>query len=209
MAKVLEKTERRLGEKLSIKGERCLGPKCALARRAYPPGAHGKKVSRGRRNRSEFGTLLREKQKIRYTYGLDDREVERYSSEAASKQGVYAANLITLLETRLDNTVYRLGFVESRRAARQLVTHGHVAVNGKTVSAPSFRVKRGDSITLKERAIAILLAANLELRIKNYTTPQWLLLDKNAKAGTVKQIPQAEDAGLPFDITKIKEYYSR
>lgn len=209
MQMLKEKIERRLGEKLGLKGERCLGPKCAMVRRAYPPGAHGKKKGGRRRAGSEFGTLLKEKQKVRYSYGLDDKEIERYSNKAASKPGIYGANLVQMLETRLDNAVFRLGFVDSRRAARQLVCHGHVTVNGKTINVPSYTVKKGEVIALKEWTLGSGLAGNIELRMKKHEAPQWLVLDKNKKAGTVQRLPEPDDTGFTFDITKIKEFYSR
>ncbi len=210
MARVLEKVERRLGEKLLLKGTRCLGPKCATVRRAYAPGAHGKKKGgRRRRGGSEFGALLSEKQKVRYLYGLDDREVERYSKKAASMSGVFSSNFLELLETRLDNTLFRLGLTESRRIARQVVGHRHVTVNGKTVNIPSYRVRKGDVIALKERIVASPLFSELDARLKNYVPPAWLNLNPSQKKGEVVKMPEAEDAAITVDVTKVKEFYSR
>lgn len=208
MARVLEKVERRLGEKLFLKGYRCLGPKCAHIRRGYAPGVHGKKRGR-KRGVSEYGELLREKQKVRYLYGLDDRDIARYAKLAASKAGVFSSNLLKFLESRLDNTVFRLGFTESRRIARQVVNHGHVVVGGKTVSIPSYQVKKGDTVALKEKIMASPLLSELEIRIKKYEPPQWLGLDREKKIGTVLRSPEADDAGVIADVTKIKEFYSR
>ena len=211
MSRVLEKVERRLGEKLFLKGHRCLGPKCAYIRRGYPPGLHGKKKSGGRHRRglSEYGELLREKQKIRYLYGLGDKDIARYSKKAASTSGVFSSNLLRMLESRLDNAVFRLGFTESRRIARQVVNHGHVLVNSKMVSIPSFQIKRGDTIALKEKILSSPLFSELEIKIKKYEAPQWLELDRTNKAGKVTRLPEADDAGVSADVTKIKEFYSR
>lgn len=211
MQRILEKTERRLGEKLMLKGERCVGPKCAMVRRAYPPGVHGKKSKGGRRRGalSEYGTLFREKQKIRFLYGLDDKKVEGYSKKAADKSGLFSSNFLQLLESRLDNAIFRLGFAGSRRIAKQLVSHGHVTVNGKTVTISSYAVRKGEVIALKEKILSSPLFTELETRLKKYEPPKWLELDRQKKAGTVKSMPEAEDAGMTFDVTKIKEFYSR
>lgn len=208
MPRLLEKIERRLGEKLFFKGERCVGPKCAATRRAYPPGAHGKKRTR-KRGLSEFGQLMREKQKVRYLYGLDDRDVERYSKEAASSLGVYSVYFLQMLERRLDNVVFRLGLADSRRIARALVNHGHVMVNGKRVDIPSYRVRKGDSITLKENIWSTPLFAHFEMKIKKHQTPAWLMFDYATKVGTVVGMPGDGDQEIIFDATKIKEFYSR
>lgn len=208
MPRILEKVERRLGEKLLLKGSRCIGPKCAAVRRAYPPGFHGKRSER-RRSGSEFGQLLREKQKLRYLYGLDDREIKRYSKEAVSKRGVFTANLIAALERRLDNVVFRLGFAESRRIARQAVSHGHITVNGKMVTIPSYLVRKGDAAAIKESSLPSGHFADLEARLKKFEPPRWLHLDKNKKTGTVAEIPDVSDMALAVDVTKVKEYYSR
>lgn len=206
MTKVLEKVERRLGEKLFIKGERCLGPKCALVRRAFAPGAHGKAR---RREPSEFGRLLREKQKIRYIYGLDDKDVKKYISIADSQKGTFAANVLKMLERRLDNVVFRLGFGDSRRMGRQAISHGHVTVNGKTVSIPSYQVKKGSVIALKERALKGGFFKGIDDRLRSFEPPRWLSLDKAKKSGSVTADPEADDVQTPVDITKIKEFYSR
>ena len=210
MPRILEKVERRLGEKLFLKGERCLGPKCAMVRRAYPPGAHHKaKGSSRRRALSEYNTLLREKQKVRFLYGLDDKDVRKYNKKAASKPGIFSSNFLQILETRLDNVVFRLGLAESRRIARQLISHGHVKVNDRRVNAPSFLVKKGEVISLKEKILSSPLFTNLGTRLKKYEAPKWLELDKEKKSGKVLHLPSEEDAGVTADITKIKEFYSR
>ena len=206
MPQVLEKVERRLGEKLLLKGSRCVGPKCAQVRRSYPPGVHGKKRKRGS---SEYGTLLREKQKIRYVYGLDDKDIKRYSMEAAGKPGVFSSRFLESLERRLDNVVFRLGFAESRRIARHLVGYGHVAVNGKTLNIPSYRVKVGDSVALKERTLKKGILPDLDASLKKVEPPAWLAIDKEKKIGKVLALPDAGAVETVTDVTKIKEFYSR
>lgn len=208
MHKILEKVERRLGEKLLLKGSRCVGPKCASVRRAYPPGVHGKRAGR-RRAGSEFGHLLREKQKIRFLYGLDDKEIKRYSREAVFGRGVFAARFIALLESRLDNVVFRLGFSESRRIARQAVSHGHINLNGKTVTIPSVLVRKGNFVAIKESSLSSGHFADLEARLKKYEPPRWANLDKNKKIGTITETPGAEGIAIGADISKVKEFYSR
>ncbi|MDP3710154.1 MAG: 30S ribosomal protein S4 [bacterium] len=206
MAKILEKTERRLGEKLFIKGARCAGPKCALVRKSNPPGIHGKKRRRGL---SEYGQLLKEKQKVRFLYGLDDKDIARYSREAVQKSGLFSDVLITSLESRLDNVVYRLGFAESRRQSRQLVGHGHVTVNGRTLSIPSYQLKKNDQISLKDRSLSGPIFENLTEKLKKYEPPKWLGLDKDKKVGTVMGKPELDSMEISADIMKIKEFYSR
>lgn len=209
MPKILEKVERRLGEKLFLKGEHCAGPKCAAIRRGYPPGAHGKKRG-SKRAGSEYGQMLREKQKVRFFYGLDDKEVERYSKEAAKRRrGLFSMELMRLLETRLDNAVFRLGFAESRRSARMMVSHGHITVNGRVLNIPSYHVKKGEEIAVKEISLASSLFGELETRLKKIETPRWLNLDKSKKSGKVISLPEAEDRKETFELAKVKEFYSR
>lgn len=210
MAQVLEKVERRLGEKLFIKGDRCVGPKCASVRRAYPPGAHGKKKRGGRGGGSEYGQLLRGKQKVRYLYNLDDKDIKRYATKAAQKVGIFSSNFFTMLEERLDNVVFRLGLVTSRRAARHAVKYGHILINGKIVNIPSYQVKKGETVTIKETSLPSGLFTNLDIRIKKYESPVWLTLDRNKKSGLVAGRPDAnEGIASGIDFTKIKEFYSR
>ena len=206
MPRILEKKERALGEKLFLKGERCAGAKCVMVRRNYPPGAHGK---RKRRASSEFGTLLREKQKVRFLYGVDDATVRRYSKEAAFAKGVFSSNFWRILESRLDNVVFRLCFSVSRRAAQQAINHGHVLVNEKTVTISSFRVAPGDVISLKERTARLGLFQDLGSKLARQQTPQWLLIDPEKKTGKIAKAPDVEDLETMFDATKIKEFYSR
>lgn len=208
MPTVLEKVERRLGEKLLLKGERCVGPKCALTRRSYPPGAQGKRRRR-RRGLSEYGTLLREKQKIRYLYGLDDKGVKRYVRKAEARPGVFSSNFLRLLESRLDNTVFRLGFAPSRRVARHLVSYGHISVNERTVRIPSYEVRRGDVVAIKERSRSSGLFVDLEVLLKRAEPPQWLERNPAERRGTVRDVPSLAESEMSVDVAKVKEFYSR
>jgi len=206
MPRTLEKRERSLGEKLFLKGDRCSGAKCVMVRRNYPPGIHGK---RKRRAGSEYGTLLTEKQKVRFTYGVDDATIRRYSKEATLKKGVFSSNFWRILESRLDNVVFRLGFSVSRRAAQQVIVHGHICIHGKAVTIPSYRVRAGEVISVKERALAGGSFSDLENRLKKHQAPLWLELDSSKKTGTVLRAPEVEELETIFDVTKIKELYSR
>lgn len=213
MPRILEKVERRLGEKLFLKGDRCVGPKCAMVRRAYPPGIHGKKRGgrgRGRgRDGSEFGTLLGEKQKVRFFYGLDDTHIKRYVGEASRQTGIFGDNLIRALERRLDTIVWRLGFTPSRRGARQAIVHGHITINGRIIAAPSYMVKTGDAICIAERARRGGVFQSLADRLRPVQPPSHLSLDKERACGTLVKTPEAGELGLTFDIAKVKEFYSR
>lgn len=207
MMKILEKIERRIGEKLFLKGARCNGPKCAAVRRNYPPGMKRKKG--GNRGLSEYGQLFREKQKIRYWYGLDDRTVEGYSKVAASHRGAFSANFVDLVERRLDNAVFRLGFTEGRRIARQAVGHGHITVNGKSVTIPSYQLKKGDVVGIKTKSLASGHFANLELRLKRYEAPRWFSLDREKKEGKLIARPEVLEGEIGANFTAVKEFYAR
>lgn len=202
-----EKIERRLGERLFLKGDRCLGPKCAVVRRNYPPGIQGTK--RRRKDSSEYGALSREKQKVRYFYGIDNKDIKRYTESALKKRGVFSFHILQMLERRLDNVVFRLGFAASRRQARQMVGHGLVKVGAKIVRTPSYQVAKGEVISLKEGAAKSALVTAAEQRIKKYESPQWLQIDKVKRTGTVLRIPEEGDVEIIFDASKIKEFYSR
>src|SRR3989344_4718411 len=199
--RILEKVERRLGEKLFLKAERCVGPKCAFTRRSFPPGVQGKKRRRGF---SEFGELLREKQRVRFLYGLDDKDVKRYTKQAESAAGVFSSNFWLVLESRLDNIVFRLGFVPSRRVARQTVSHGHILLNGKTVNIPSIQLRKGDVVSIKENSLRSPLFADLESHLKKIETPPWLSLDKNGKSGKVVAPPEVANLEIDINVMKVK-----
>lgn len=195
---------RREGMKLFLKGDRCYTGKCAVDRRAYAPGQHGQ----SRKKPTEYGIQLREKQKARRIYGVLEGQFRRYFVEAARQKGMTGENLLRLLERRLDNVVFQLGFATSRPEARQLVRHGHFTVNGKRVDIPSYLIRVGEVIAVREesknspRIKGIL--SNLDR-----TPPAWLSLDANAAAGTVVRFPSREDIQLPIQEHLIVEKYSR
>lgn len=197
---------RREGEKLFLKGEKCYTDKCPVDRRAYPPGQHGQ----GRRQRiSEYGLQLRAKQKLRRIYGVMERQFRRYYDEAVRQKGVTGERLLVILESRLDNIVYRLGFAPSRPAARQLVMHGHFLVNGKKVNIPSYLVKEGDTITVRERSRNLPVIKESVEAAKSRGVPEWLELDAEALSGTVKALPTRDQIDVPVEEQLIVEYYSR
>ena len=195
---------RREGAKLFLKGDRCFGAKCAIVKRPTPPGQHG--VSR--KKQSQYGIQLREKQKARRAYGLLEGQFRGYFQQASRMKGVTGENLLTLLERRLDNVVYRLGMGDSRAHARQLVTHGHIRVNGKKVNIPSFRVKLNDEITVRSGSQSM---ENLkQLREEgNRMVPKWLSLDHENLVGKVIAMPQRDDIDLTIEEHQIVELYSR
>ncbi len=196
---------RREGAKLFLKGDRCFSEKCALERRAYPPGMHGQ----GRVRFSDYGVQLREKQKVKRMYGLLEKQFRQTFDSAASLKGRSGENLLILLERRLDNVVFRLGYATSRAEARQLVKHGHFLVNGKKVKTPSIRVKPGWTIGLRESSKKVeRISAALDA-LEGRAVPQWLEVDQEAMQGTIKQMPVREDITLPIDEQLIVELYSR
>lgn len=197
---------RRRGEKLFLKEERCFTPKCAMVKRAYPPGIHGKKR---RRVISEYGAQLAEKQKICFVYGIREKQLKRYLREASKEKGVIGDNLLKKLEIRLDNVVFRLGFAGSRKKARQIVSHGHVIVNTRKVNIPSFHVKPKDIIKIKKSSSVRPLFEELKNKLKKYKTPSWLSLNKDILEGEILSWPKREDINIPADIQMIIEFYSR
>jgi small subunit ribosomal protein S4 len=196
---------RRDGVKLFLKGERCYTSKCAIERRKYPPGQHGQR----QRKLAEYGVQLREKQKLKRIYRLLERQFSNYFKEAVRRKGVTGEILLQLLELRLDNAVYRMGFGLSRRQARQLVNHGHFLVNGKKVNIPSYQLRPGDSIAVAEKskkAGAIVEALN---STGGRRTPAWLTLDVNAMAGQVLSAPTRDQIDTQVNEALIVEFYSR
>ncbi len=197
---------RREGQKLHLKGDRCYTGKCALDRRpAQAPGQHGK----GRKKMSEYGLQLREKQKARRYYGVLESQFAKYFDMAVTRKGVTGENLLQILESRLDNVVYRLGFAMSRAEARQLVSHRHFTVNGKSVNIPSYLLKAGDVVALKEKSrssdkFKSVLEAN-----GSRVPPKWLDLDRNAFQAKVVNLPAREDIDLPIEEHLIVELYSK
>ena len=196
---------RREGTKLFLKGDRCFSEKCSIDRRAYPPGQHGQ----ARPRFSDYGMQLREKQKVKRMYGLLEKQFERTMTQASRMKGRTGENLLSLLERRLDNVVFRLGFATSRAEARQLVLHGHFQVNGRKAAIPSMLVKPGMLVVLREgsRQIARIVGA-LET-LERRSVPSWLEIDKDNFAGVVKAMPVREEITLPIQEQLIVELYSR
>lgn len=196
---------RREGEKLFLKGQRCLSERCSFSRRSYAPGEHGQ----GRKKVSEYGSQLREKQKLRRIYGILEAQFARYFSEAERKKGITGEILLQILETRLDNVVYRLRLASSRREARQLVRHGFFLVNGRKVNIPSYQVKPGEVIQLKEGAINSPLLKSIIETNNGQNIPEWLDLDTNSWSARVLAIPSREQIDVPVQEHLIVELYSR
>jgi small subunit ribosomal protein S4 len=201
----VERIERRLGVSLELKGERRLAGKSALDRRPYAPGQHGQR----RAKISEYGQQLREKQKIKYYYGVLEKQFRRFFKEANRQEGNTGENLIRLLERRLDNVVYRMGFASTRRFARQLVTHGHILVNGKKVTIPSYLVKEGDRIEIKEKSKNNpQIQRSLELTNQTGIAP-WVDVDKEKMVGVFTRIPERSEVNIPVDERLVVELYSK
>ncbi len=196
---------RRAGVKLFLKGERCYAPKCAVERRNAPPGPRAQR----RRRISDRGAQLREKQKARFAYGMMEGQFRTVFAKAERQTGITGENLVKLLELRLDNVVYRLGFTDSRKEARQLVRHGHITMNGVKTDIPSAIAKPGDTIAWKESSKKTKYYEAATQKIESKTTPNWLSLDKQSMAGKVLTIPERVDIDTQFDEKKIVEYYSR
>jgi len=192
--------------KLFLKGMKCHSPKCPIERRGFPPGQHGQRRIR----LSDYGIQLREKQKVKRMYGVLERQFRRYFVTAQKAKGITGAMLLEMLERRLDNVVYRLGFSTSRHEGRQLVRHGAVTVNGRAVDIPSFAVKVGDVVQVVggENGQAALAKANLE-RTKDRPVPAWLQVDGKQLQGIIIRMPQKEDIGLPLQEQLIVELYSK
>ena len=196
---------RRGGCKLFLKGDRCFTGKCAFDRRPLAPGQHG----RARKKVSEYATQLREKQKTRRTYGLLERQFHSYFTKADMQKGVTGTNLLVLLECRLDNVVYRLGFANSRNQARQLVRHGLFTLNGHKVNIPSIQLRVGDSVEIPEKNRQVKIFADAQETIGRRGTPNWLEADYDAFKGTVKAMPQREDIRTEVNEQLIVELYSK
>ncbi len=194
---------RREGQKLFLKGERCYCAKCALEKRNYAPGQHGQ----NRKKMSDYGLQLREKQKAKRFYGLQETQFRNLFDKAARKKGITGENLLILLESRLDNVVFRLGFASSRKEARQLVTHGHFTVNGKKVDIPSYEVKAGDVIKIKEKSTNS--PKFKEIKDMSISVPSWVSVDVEKLEGKVLALPKREDIDTPIAEHLIVELYSK
>ncbi len=196
---------RREGIKLFLKGERCYTDKCAIERRSYPPGQHGQ----GRSKSTEYSLQLREKQKLKRIYGVLERQFRRVFTLAERRRGITGENLLLLLESRLDNMIYRMGFAPSRSEARQLVRHGHFLVNHRRVTIPSYLVKPGDEIQVRESSRKVVrIQESLELAQRR-GVPEWLEVNKDAFAGRVRALPTRAELTLPINEQLIVELYSK
>jgi small subunit ribosomal protein S4 len=196
---------RREGMKLYLKGERCYTDKCAIERRNYPPGQHGQ----ARTKFSEYSIQLREKQKLRRIYGVFERQFRRYFEAAERSRGVTGEALLVLLERRLDNIVYRIGFANSRSEGRQFVRHGHVQVNGRKLNVPSALVKPGDVVTVREKSRSSIRITDALEASQRRGVPDWLEVDRTSFTGRVKALPQRADLTLPINEKLIVELYSK
>jgi small subunit ribosomal protein S4 len=194
---------RREGQKLFLKGERCYGGKCALEKRNYAPGQHGQ----ARKKMSDYGLQLREKQKAKRFYGMQEKQFRNLFAKAAKRAGKTGDNLLILLETRLDNCVYRLGFASSRKEARQLVVHGHFTVNGKKACAPAMELKAGDVIAVKEKSTNS--PKFKEIKEMSITVPAWMAVDVDKLEGKVVAMPTREEIDTPVAEHLIVELYSK
>ncbi|MBN2283956.1 MAG: 30S ribosomal protein S4 [Deltaproteobacteria bacterium] len=193
------------GVKLFLKGDRCYSDKCAFERRGYAPGEHGQM----RRKKSDYGVQLREKQKLRRMYGLLEKQFAGYFVRADRQKGVTGSNLLLLLERRLDNMVYRMGFASSRNEARQLVRHSHFLVNGRKVNIPSYIVNVGDTIQVKEKSRTMGCIIEAMDTVARRGVPEWLELNKDAFTGTVKALPTREELTMPIQEQLVVEFYSK
>ncbi len=196
---------RRENSKLYLKGDRCYSDKCAFERRSYPPGQHGQ----GRSKFSSYGVQLREKQKVKRMYGLVEKQFRNFFAKAERQKGITGTNLLILLERRLDNMVYRLGFANSRNEARQLVQHNHFNVNGRKVSIPSSLVKIGDVIELREKSRKSAKINDSLEGVARRGIPSWLELDKEHYRGRILALPSREDLTMPIKEQLIVELYSK
>ncbi|MBI4159745.1 30S ribosomal protein S4 [Candidatus Wolfebacteria bacterium] len=199
-----EKKERSLGIRLGLKAHRCNSPKCVMIRRPYRPGEHGKAR---RRAPSEFGSQLSEKQKLMTTYILRDRALEKIFIKALRASGAVGDTVLAFLERRLDNVVFRLGLAPSRIVARQVIGHGHIFVNGKKVTVPSYETKVGDVISIRPLSINLLPFRDLRDTLKKYEPPVWFSFDIENLSGKVLSLPR--DIEQPFDINLVVDYYSK
>lgn len=198
---------RREGLKLFFKGDRCYTEKCAFERRGYAPGEHGQ--TRARKKRSDYGGQLREKQRLKRMYGLLEKQFKGYFERADRMRGITGTNLLMLLELRLDNVVYRLGFAPSRNEARQLVRHNHFLVNGKKVNIPSYKVRKDDVVELKEKSRKVLPILDSLGTVARRGIPGWLELDKDNFKGVLKAVPTREDITMPVQEQLVVELYSK
>ncbi len=200
---------RREGEKLFLKGERCFSPKCSFDKRDYAPGQHGRNMSRRKKRESDYGRQLRAKQRARRVYGVLERQFSRYYKVALQRRGLTGLNLLQILESRLDNVVYRLGFASSRAEARLMVTHGHFVVNGRRTDIPSMLLKEGDELLVREGSRKLPYFKNLGEIVEKRNVPAWLERDAKTLAGKVQRLPERSEIDGSLNEQLIVEYYSR
>jgi len=200
---------RREGEKLFLKGERCFTPKCSFERRGYPPGIHGKGFQYRRRRESDYNRQLRAKQKARRTYGILERQFRRYYDVSLKRRGLTGVNLLQILESRLDNVVFRLGFAANRAQARLLVTHGHFDVNGRRTDVPSMLITPGDEIAVREGSRKRTFFKDLPPIAEERNIPEWVSRDVKALKGTVIRLPERAEIDGNLNEQLIVEYYKR
>jgi len=199
---------RREGAKLYLKGERCYSDKCAMNRRGYPPGEHGQKV-RFRRKESDYAQQLREKQRTKRTYGVFERQFRRYYREALRRSGQTGANLLTILESRLDNVVYRLGLADSRPQARQLVRHGHIMLNGRKTNIPSALLRPGDEVSVRSESRRLAYFKERAEILEEKPVSEWLSRDTLTLSGKVMSLPARQEIDLDVKEQLVVEFYSR
>ena len=200
---------RREGAKLYLKGDKCYTEKCPFEARAFPPGQHGREAGFRKRTATNYTIQLREKQKVRRIYGVLERQFRRYFREAQRRPGLTGENLLVLLETRLDNIVYRLGFADSRSQARQLVEHGHFTVNGRKVTIPSYVVRIGDAIAVRPESRRRPYFKDRRELLGKRNVPSWLVLDEELLGGRVLALPTRQEIDVPVQEQLIVEFYSR
>ncbi len=211
MARTVEsvcKLCRREGEKLFLKGDRCFSPKCSFERRPYPPGLHGRQAQFSRKE-SDFGLQLREKQKVRRVYGVFERQFRRYFQMAIRQKGMTGENMLIILESRLDNVVYRLGLASSRAHARQLISHGHFDINGRKTNVPSYLVSVGDTIVVRENSKKKAHFKELAKELDGGRVPSWLSLDTTNLSGQMVDMPTRDQIDVSLNEQLLVEFYSR
>jgi small subunit ribosomal protein S4 len=199
---------RREGEKLFLKGERCFSPKCSFERRSYPPGVHGRQAQ-FRRKESDYGLQLREKQKVRRLYGVFERQFRRYFQQAQRQKGMTGENMLVILESRLDNIVYRLGIASSRAQARQLISHGHFEINGRKTNISSALVSVGDTIAVRDNSKKKTHFKELAKELDESRVPGWLSLDTRKLSGKVLSLPTRDQIDVTLNEQLLVEFYSR
>ncbi|HOM33249.1 MAG TPA: 30S ribosomal protein S4 [Candidatus Paceibacterota bacterium] len=197
---------RRAGEKLFLKGERCYGIKCALLRKPYAPGMHKKRKTK---NTSEYGRQLEEVRKVKVTYGVNEAQMKKYFNESAKSKASTSDEFFKKLELRLDNIIFRLGFASSRREARQMVSHGHILVNGKKIDVPAYKLKKGDIITIRSQSLEKSAFKDLSKKLKKVQLPDYLTLNPEKLEAKVIGEPSLAKELPPFDFRQIVEFYSR